>query len=130
MVGRRVIVLMASCVVSGLVLGVVEILFGLALYRILSYYDLLPNTLPSGFAQMVDAVPPVPTLIILALLIFVVRGAVSALPGIVTEALHHRIKRAIADVSLSENSDSNALSVAETTHLLVDLLPKSAGFIS
>ena len=68
----------ASCVVSGLFLGVVEILFGIALYRILSYYDLLPNALPSGFEQLAAAVPPVPTLIVLALVIFVVRGAVSA----------------------------------------------------
>jgi ABC-type multidrug transport system fused ATPase/permease subunit len=132
MVGRKIILLMVGCVLAGLILGAIEVVFGIALVNVLAHYSLITAELPQGLAAVVSAIPasPAATLVFLSVAIFFVRGSVAALPGIVTETLHHRIRSAVAHVSLSDDNDGARLSVADTSHLLVDLLPKSAGFIA
>src|SRR5690348_12895603 len=64
-VGRRVVVLLLSCIATGLLLGAIEIAFGVALYNVLSYYHFLPDNMPEGYGRVFAPIPPVLLLIVL-----------------------------------------------------------------
>jgi ABC-type multidrug transport system fused ATPase/permease subunit len=127
--GARVAVLVAVSLPLGITLGVTEILFGSALYALLSHYGLAPTGGPS-FVMAIVSLHPIAAVVGLGFLIFISRTLMASMPGITQETFFDRLRQAIIDRSLDHPGDSSGMTTTEVAYLAGTVAPRAAGMIT
>ena len=130
LLGPNIIIMFALTVPVGLAAGAGEILFGVALYDLLVYFNIVsPQAAPGLSVSFSDLGNPVTVIIVLAIGVTVLRFLGITLPSFAAEALATRIRTSITDSVLEGAEERAGLSVSDVSHVLSNLSPNTAGFL-
>ncbi len=112
---------------AGLLLGAVEVATAYVLYLVLARFDLVSSAGQPGWVS--NRFDPLIMLVVVIVLTIVMRYAVQVLPSVAHSAFEARIRQVLARVSLSGPGEAGSFSVAEISHLVNNVVPKTGGFL-
>jgi ATP-binding cassette subfamily B protein len=127
MTGLRTSVAFLVTIPVGLVLGGVEVATAYVLYLVLvEFHVLSPSEKPEWLSISID---PLIMLAVSVILTSLLRYTVQVLPSVANAAFECRIRTALAHAALDGVGEGGTLSVAETSHLINTVTPKSGLFL-
>lgn len=127
--GTKLLVLFFLSVPIGVAVGLAEILFGYALQNFLAAYQLLPLAeTPLRFLPIIFH--PIVLILIVAIVQAVLIFMNSMIPNIAFEGFQKRVRTLMTVNSFGGYDSERTLSVGDASHILSNLTPKAAGFLS
>jgi ABC-type bacteriocin/lantibiotic exporter with double-glycine peptidase domain len=127
--GRWIVFVCFVGVVAGVGLGISEILFGLGLEQFLSSYGILVRE--NEHAEWLSInIDPLYFVLIIGVVLTIFRYFSLYIPNLVLQLYMMRIRRLISDETLREEGDISELSVANVSHIMVNLAPGVANLIN
>lgn len=127
--GTKLLILLCLGVPVGVAVGLAEILFGYALQNFLAAYQLLPFAVtPLRFLPV--TFNPIILILIAAIVQAVLIFVNSVIPNIAFEAFQKRVRTLMTVNSFGGYDSERTLSVGDASHILSNLTPKAAAFLS
>ena len=122
LLGPNVTAMMIASIPVGIALGIVEIVTASVLYAVLAAFHLVATTTVS--AAITFGLEPVPALFIFTILAALLRYASQTLPALSDYALTMRLREALVRNTLGSFTERSVMSVAETSHLVANVVPR------
>ena len=127
--GSRVALVCLMGVAAGALLGVAEIIFGLSLANFLTSYEIIDSQNDHAY-WLNDIATPLILVIALGILVAVFRYLSWNIPEYARQLLMKRIRQLVNDETLREQGDISDLSVANVSHVMVNLLPGIGNYLN
>lgn len=128
LMGPRLLAMAMTVIPIGVAIGGTEAAMGLAFFNFLVHYGLVSGV-PQGGGWFLPQYPII-ALASAAALVTVLRLAGSLLPTLSTELFNRGIRDRISRRILGGVEERSVLSVAEVSHLLGNLAPRTAGLVN
>ena len=110
-------------------IGGFEALLGSSLYFFLVQYKLLPKADEGHLTEIFHTLNPLYTLVIVAVIIFVLRFLQQVLPTYAVELYSSRLRHAVSRRILFYSTESHGFSVADVNNILGNFGPRSCGLV-
>ena len=122
LLGPNVTAMMIASIPVGITLGIVEIVTASVLYAVLATFHLVAATPVSS--AITFGLEPVTALFIFTILAALLRYASQTLPALSDYALTMRLREALVRSTLGGVTERSVMSVAETSHLVANVVPR------
>jgi ABC-type multidrug transport system fused ATPase/permease subunit len=124
-----VVVVCVVGVVSGICLGISEILFGLSLEKFLLFYGLLARG--DNYSEWLpESISPLVFVLAMGIILSIFRFFSLFLPHYALQLFTMRIRRLVNEETLREVGDVSELSVANTSHIMTNLSSGTGNIIN
>ncbi len=120
--GRKVVIVCMFGVVIGVLLGISEIIFGLSLANFLTSYEIIDSK--GNHADWLnDIATPLVLVIVLGFIVTVFRFLSFNAPAYARQLMERRVRKLVNEETMRGQGDISELSVANLTHIMVNLSP-------
>ena len=127
--GRKVVVICMFGVAVGVLLGVSEIVFGLSLASFLTSYEIIESK-NNHVDWLNNITTPLVLVIVLGVVVAVFRFLSFNAPNYARQLLERRIRQLVNEETLREQGDISELSVANVSHIMVNLSTGIGGYLN
>ena len=127
--GPKVAIICLIGVAVGVLLGIAEIVFGLSLASFLTSYEIIESK--GDHAEWLnDVATPLILVLVLGVVVAVFRYLSFNVPNYARQLLMRKIRQLVNEETLREQGDISELSVANVSHIMVNLSPGTGNYLN